>query len=265
MQATNNNETLISREPFFVPADLKVDDKNCGDDRGNLGIHMFGGVLFIAINRAVMRETAAPGSVTELGSWIESSTIALSTQAIENLGIHSDETSENGLAYRSDSQEPVGCAYAKSRAAISRLIGGNASSLVDQAEALFPDIIAGEAERHYALNVAAAHGRLADREGVFINGRTLQGYALQTGAQSTVYSGSHDPYASGIINTQHSSKFDSTAARDNGLPTYVQDLWASDEFLQLLDAVEPKHVTIASIVDTLGTFRALGVEQVARR
>jgi hypothetical protein len=50
------------------------------------------------------------------------------------------------------------------------------------------------------------------------------------------------------------------------MPAYNHDLWASNELIEMIPgAPDRNQVAIASIIDIIGTMKALGVERIGVR
>jgi hypothetical protein len=255
----NGHEAVGRREAFYRPASLDKDPIFCGDDRNKDGIQLFGGVVNIAYNEAVLEEVAKPGSVTDsLEDRVEAKTAALIREGMHP-GVHSDTTAEQGTELKEDSEGPVGCAYALLRAAISEGIGRNGGELVEEAARLRPELFEKPGAHEFGLAVTAAHGRLAERESFQSPGRKVVLAAASKGAKTTVYEGDHIA-GDAIINKEPSTRFDGGGAMNEGLPAYNHDAWAAEEIARRLnDPSDSKQRQIANLIDMLGTVRALGV------
>lgn len=256
----NGHETIGHREAYYTAASLDTDPIFCGDDRNQEGIQLFGGVLNLAYNEAVLEEVNNPGSVTDsLLSRVEAMTAKLQENGMHP-GVHSDTRTEGGSELRDDAEGPVGCAYAELRKAISRLIGENGGGFVEEAERLAPELFEKPGSHEFGLAVAAAHGRLAGRDSFQAPGRKLVLGAISKGASKTVYQGEHIA-SDAIRNNRPGTRFDGPAAIKDGLPAYNHDGWASEEIAaRLNDPSDPIERQIAGVIDWLGTIHALGVE-----
>lgn len=261
------NEILASREPFFT-GDVSLDTHYvfCGDKRGVIGIedyvHMFGGVLNSSYNLLILHETAQPGSVTKPFDEYAEELVPVMKRLGVNPGIHSDHKTEQGESLLlSKTDGPVGCVYAKERAAISRLIADSPDVIIHEAAALRPELFQDTLAHSVAHAIAAAHGRLADREGVVSNGRSAVLRAAAGGAKGVVVDGETEAKAVGIINLGEGS-MRSQPAMAAGLPAYVQDAWAAAEIFDRAHDLYPQNkeqALIAETIDTIGTLRALGI------
>jgi hypothetical protein len=255
----NGHETIGRREAFYGPASLDKDPIFCGDDRNKEGIQLFGGVVNIAYNEAVLEEVVKPGSVTDsLEGRVEAKTAALIREGMHP-GVHSDENAEEGNRLKEHSEGSVGCAYAELRAAISEGIGDLGSELIDQAARLRPELFEQPDDYEFGLAVTAAHGRLAKRKDFQAPGRKVVLAAASKGAKTTVYEGGHIA-GNAISNEEPATRFDGSGAMNEGLPAYNHDAWAAEEIARRLnDPSDSKQRQIANLIDMLGTVRALGV------
>lgn len=267
----NGHETIGSREAYYVHAALDQDPLFCGDDRGleALYVQLFGGVINIAYNQAVVEEANQAGSVTNslLGRTEELTELMVAHDM--HPGVHSDTKSEKGDELRDDEKGKAGCAYAELRPAISANIAELGDELVDEAVRLMPELFRTEEDRAFAKTVIAAHGRLAEREGFQSTGRKLILGAKEKGALTAVLTGEHIA-SDGIINTVSNSTLDSKTAGNEHLPAYNHDMWAAEDALERLGAdnpytSDPNQRKIANLIDAIGTMHALGVEAVAVR
>lgn len=256
-------ESVRAREQYLHPGDVKMDIKNCGDDRVEACIQMFGGALGVGYTAAVLREAVEPGSVQDVSDVVEEAVAKLGENGVENLFVHSDEAAEGGMEYLLDSDALVGCAFAKLRSAISSLISENPERMIQRAAQWFPEVFAGESAFGYGKQVIAAHGRLAGRDGAIPSGRDMERRAIKAGAQTNVFRGSHDKAAIGLILTDANKQFDSASARSDGRPTYVHNLAASNELLRYVDRTHSdEQALIATAIDLAAIFEALGVQEV---
>jgi hypothetical protein len=263
----NGRENVGSHEAHYVPASLDRDPIFCGDDRGldEVYIQLFGGVINLAFNQAVVQEANRPGSVTDsLKGRVETRTTALINEGMHP-GVHSDAASEKGKELKKDPEAPVGCAYAELREAISRSIGENGEELVEEAAHLRPELFETPEDRAFGLRVTAAHGSLAERDTFMEPGRKLVLAATAKGAKAAVLEGKHIA-KDGIINLESRSTLDGVAAKNDGLPAYNHDAWAAEEAAKRLDdPSDAKQRQIADTIDAIGTLHALGVEAIAVR
>lgn len=270
MTVNNYNETVTSREQFYVPANLRQDLINCGDDRpadADKYIHVFGGAIFVTYTNAILQEIRQPGSVEDLAALIKQDIAELQTAGFANPGVHSDTSAEAGTAFHADQADgPVGCGYAGKRAAISQLISDKGENILEEAGSLLPELFVDETAWEFGRQVIAAHGRLAGRADSAIgNGRALVRGATAAGAKMMLVDGSHTA-TEGIINTRTDSTFDTNAAYEAGLAAYDHDLWASNALLESLPgAPDRQQAAIASVIDVIGTMKALGVQTIAIR
>lgn len=261
------NEIIASREQFFT-GDVSLDTHYvfCGDKRGVVGledyIHLFGGALNTPYNLLVLQEAEQPGSVTQSFDTYAGSVVPVMLRAGINLGVHSDRDTEQGdslLVGKADG--PIGCVYARERPLISRLIADNADEFIDEAMVHRPELFQDPTARSFARAVAAAHGRLADREGVVSDGRSAVLKAAESGAKTAVVNGVTSAKIAGIINVG-SGSIRSGAALEAGQPAFVQDSWAAAEIFDRMHQLYPQgkdRAMIAELIDTVGTLRALGI------
>ncbi|CAN5365834.1 hypothetical protein BH09PAT4_BH09PAT4_05270 [soil metagenome] len=270
VQSNMTNEIVTSREQFYVNVDLYKDPKSCGDDREsdlNKFIHMFGGVLFIAYTRGVLQEVSNPGSTDSVPNLTTQTLSELQGRGVESLSVHSDSAAEDGstidLTERNGS---VGCGYAAKRAAISQLIYENGEQITNEASQLLPELFIDESAWSFARATTEAHGRLAQRASDAIgDGRALVLTALEKGAQGVLVHGEHTA-TEGIINTRRNTSLLTNDAVRAGLPVYQHDLWASSELLAMLqDAPDRQQAALASVIDIIGTMKALGVQEIGVR
>lgn len=261
------NEIVASREPFFDDSiSLETNYVLCGDKRGAIGIedyvHLFGGGLNTPYNLLILNEVDRPGSVTKAFDAYAGTVIPVMQGAGINVGVHSDRNTEQGETFELEKTDgAVGCVYAKERPFISRLIADNADEVINAAVSLRPELFQDPATRSFAYAVAAAHGRLADREGVVSDGRSAVLKAATSGAKTAVVDGESEAKAVGLINLGKGS-MRSRTAMDAGLPAYVQDSWAAAEIFDRVSDLYPQgrdQALIAELIDTVGTFRALGI------
>jgi hypothetical protein len=270
MPTITTNETVATREQLYIPADLRVDAINCGDDRSadrDQYIHIFGGVLFVAYQQAIMQEAQQPGSAEALDKLTTQIIPQLQDRGIQGLGVHSDTKAEHGSAFRTgEANGEIGCGYAGKRAAISQLIAENGQAIVEEAAGLFPELFIDESAWTFGMHIAKAHGNLAARQEQAIgDGRHVVLQAVSSGAGIMLVDGAHVANE-GIINTRRDSTFDTNAAQDTDLPAYNHDLWASNELIEMLPgAPDRNQAAIASIIDIIGTMKALGVEHIGVR
>jgi hypothetical protein len=223
--------------------------------------------LFVSYNRAILREAAKPGSVENVASVVEQTVSQLSGKGVRNLSIHSDDSAEHGTEFRMESEDPIGCVYAKLRGELSDQMAWNGEVYIAQASELFPDLFEAEDDWNFARAVVTAHGTLASHSGKVIgSGRNLARSAVRTGAGTAVFVGEHDPDSTGIVNRKKGTRFDSESARLADKPAYVHSLWASTDLMSMLsDAPARKYIEIAGALDVLCTFDALAVEDVTVR
>jgi hypothetical protein len=270
MPTVITNETVVNREQLFVPADLYVDPINCGDDRPadwDKYIHIFGGVLFVAYQQAILQEAQRPGSAENLDALTTEVTPELKARGVQGLGVHSDTQAESGSMFHAEQADgAVGCGYAAKRAAISQLIAENGEAIVSEAAGLFPELFIDESAWTFGAQVTAAHGSLAARRSQSIGeGRKLVLSAKDAGAKVMLVDGTHVA-SEGIINTRRDTTFDTNSANQTGLAAYNHDLWASNDLIEMLPyAPDRQRTAIASVIDIIGTMKALGVQHIAVR
>lgn len=270
MPTLTQNETVASREHLFVSADIYNDPINCGDDRKSTidkFIHMFGGVLFVSYTSAVMQEIEQPGSVENLPDLTQQVTNYLKSNGIKGIGVHSDVSAEHDSNLHTDKPDgPVGCGFAAKRGVISQLISENRDEIIEQASQLIPELFIEESAYSYAHQAADAHHRLSERaEKAIGDGRKLVLSACESGAETAVVTGEHVA-TDGIINTRHDTTFDTNTATAEGLPAYNHNLWASNALIEMLPSQPDRtQAAIASLIDIIGTMRALGVQNIAVR
>jgi len=270
MPTVTTNETVATREQLYIPVDMYTDAINCGDDRRaslDKYIHIFGGALFVAYQQAIMQEVQQPGSAESLEALTAQVIPQLQNKGIQGLGVHSDTKAENGTIFHAEQTDgEIGCGYAGKRAAISQLIAENGEEIVHEAAGLFPELFIDESAWIFGAQVTAAHGSLAARSGQAIgDGRKLVLGAKDSGANIMLVDGTHAANE-GIINTRRDSTFDTNTAQYANVPAYNHDLWASNDLLEMLpSAPNRKQAAIASIIDVIGTMKALGVERIGVR
>lgn len=267
----DNHETIGSRETYYVSASLDKDPLFCGDDRGLEGLYaqLFGGVINIAYNQAIVEEANEPGGVTDSLQRRTEELTGLMVKHGMYPGVHSDTKSEQGSKLRDDHEGKAGCAYAELRPVISGSIAELGDDLLEEAVRLMPELFRTEADHVFGQSVIAAHGRLAEREGFQSTGRKLVLGAAEKGALVAILGGEHVA-SDGIINTVPNSTLDSKTAGDDGLPAYNHDMWAAEDALDRLGSdnpytSDPNQRKIANLIDALGTMNALGVEAIAVR
>jgi hypothetical protein len=263
----NSNEILEDREQFFNPqVSLDTHQVFCADKRGIIGlsdyVHILGGSLNAPYNLLVLKETDRPASVDQpLGDFAGSLVPVMRAKDVVT-GVHSDRKTEQGGHIRLDRPEgPVGCVYAQQRGVISRLIRDNILEFIDVASTLRAELFTDPPDRTFARAVGAAHGRLAERQGILPGGRSAVLDAASKGAATGVVDGETNAKTVGIINLAGGS-YRSAKALEAGLPAYVQDTWASEKIFERLKGLYPgstRHALIAEIIDTIGALRALGV------
>lgn len=266
-------EIIASREKFYVPVSLTNNDIFCGDERQPIDvatdyIHWFGGALNVPYNLAIMKETIHPGSVTDTFEEQTGSLVPVLLEAGVQGGVHSDACSEQGDRMRIDNPEgAVGCGYGQKRPDISRLIADPANGVAEDALRLRPELFESQQDVDFADNVIESHGRLAEREGFFTSGRRVILTAVAKGAKSMLVAGEHSA-KEGIINLDPESTLRSGEAMNAGLPAYNHDSWAIEETYDMIHHLYPydkRQLQIAELIDTIGTMRALGVEDIAVR
>lgn len=302
MKAEMNPEQqslLESREQYAGPTEpLESADKNCGDERdlargktSNMQaavvdegaalevdtavsqaasedkpyIHIFGGGLFPAYTGMVLKlveNEAVPTFAQAAVDTIET----LRARGIVGLGVHSDTHAEHDTTFHADHTEgPVGCGYAQKRGVISQLIHDDKDKILRDIQQLRPDLFEDEANLVFAHQVFAAHGLLAQDTQRLGSGREVVVAAAKTGAPTMVVDGDHVA-KDGIINDFDGTSFRSGQAYAEGNPVYVHDIWASTPILANLYPETPlAKLEIASLIDIVGTMRALGVETIAYR
>ncbi len=262
-------EVVASREPFFDDGiSLDTHYVLCGDKRGAIGIddyvHLFGGGLNTPYNLLVLQEVSQPGSVTKAFDAYAGSIIPIMQGVGINVGVHSDrDTEQSEILANERTGGPVGCVYARERPLISRLIADRADEIVGMAVTLRPELFQHPTAQGFAYAAAGAHGRLADREGVVSDGRSAVLSAASNGAKTAVVHGESEAKAIGIINLGMGS-IKSGAAMDAGLPAYVQDSRAAAEIFDRVYDLYPQgsdRAQIAELIDTVGTFLALGIPE----
>ncbi len=275
-------ELLDTREAFYAPTGpLESAAVNCGDERpvaeqtetdersdaqaNTPYVHVFGGGLFPAYNTMVL----AVIDNTSVPTFAEAAQNALGTlqaQGITGLGVHSDTHAEHDTNLHTDHVDgPVGCGYAQKRAAISELIYENGDAILDDIRQLRPDLLADEANLAFAQNVLAAHGLLAQDTQRLSSGRAVVLAAVHSGAHSMVVDKDHIAH-DGIINAIPNTSIGSGEAYEEGMPTYDHDIWASTQLLQSMYPNRPlAELEITSLIDIIGTMRALGVTTIAYR
>jgi hypothetical protein len=266
------NELLASREPYFAEVDIETSDIFCGDEREPLGvkepyIHMFGGALNVPFNSLIV--TAATDLNTPLPTLAAAATadiFALKAANIQGLGVHSDTHAEEGEDFQRDRQDgKVGCGYSELRQHISHTIVKNRNEILDDAERLFPELFADLEGYAMAQRIISSHEALAGRADTLGTGRSVVQAAIKAGAKVMLVDGNHVA-TQGIINTQPGTSFKSGEALRDGLPTYDHDHWAGQElFKRTGSKLDPRMFQRASIIDAIGTMKALGVTEIARR
>lgn len=280
---SNVNEILGSREPFFGAVSLDTHYIFCFDERGiaeasadapgleaitpDTYIHVAGGSLNVPYNHAVLEETARPFGVT--GSFRDrvEDTVPVLIGAGIKAGVHSDVLTEKGNRIHDRSEGPVGCGYAESRGLISLRIAEQIAAIVNDAASLRPELFQGPQDYNLAHAIGAAHGRLAERQGFLGNGRLAVMAAAGKGAGIMLMRGKHTG-REGIINLVPGSSLDSDQASGAGLEAYNQDSWAVQEANDRVRDAYPHDAhqqQIAELIDTIGTMRVLGVEDIVVR
>lgn len=264
---------LASREIFFK-SNLTIEDSPlfCTDERKSdvsTYLHAAGGILGIAYNRTIQNEVLQPGSV-------KSTTFARETASVVPLikdvakarpGVHSEVKREGGEDILRVHIDDCDCGYAAFRQAISTSVSENQVTIIDDAKRLLPELFETEADDSYALEVAAAHGRLAGTDSYFTSGRDVLLAGRDAGAEQMVVKGDHDGTAA-IYNIVEGQAIDTNQANIAGLSTYSQDAWATAliaDRLQDLYPYDSKQRKIAEVIDTIGTWRVLGVKVIAVR
>lgn len=267
---SQTNEVLASREPYFAEVDLQTSDIFCGDERIPVDvnepyIHLFGGELFVSHNRLVSATTKGMDIAT-FADTVQHDVAALKAAGIQNLGVHSDTHAEASSAFQFDRAEgKVGCGYAELRPAISQGIVERQDEILADAQRLFPELFVDTSDFVAAQQIIAAHKQLASQPDVIGAGRNVVRAAIAAGAKMMLVDGDHVSRV-GIINTQPDTSFKSGEALAAGLAAYNHDLWASQGLVERLapgqDLVEFER---ASVIDIIGTMKALGVEEIVRR
>ncbi len=270
MATMTENEVLQTREQLFTTVDIMTDPINCGDDRASeleRYIHLFGGELFVPYTTAVLQETDTTGSAQPLGALRSKLVAQQKARGVRGLGVHSDETAEQGSEIDLDKQAgPVGCGFAAKRAAISHLIHENREDIITEAEMLMPELFGEAWASEFAHGVADAHGRIAERSQLVVGDpRQIILDAVKDGDTTAIYRGGHTATV-GIINTERNSSFLTGDAVEQEVAAYNHDLWASDQLFAMSDdAPNPAMAAIASLIDVIGTMKALGVTEIAVR
>jgi hypothetical protein len=266
----NSHETIGSRETYYIPVSLFRDPLFCGDDRGLLEayIQLFGGIINVAYNHAILEDTNQPGSVRDS---LEDRVGTLTAQVLEkgmHPGVHSDAKTEQGDTLRHSIEEgDVGCAYALLRAPISVSIAHLGEGLVEETSLLMPELFQKPEDYEHGIAVTKAHGRLAKLTSFQAPGRKLVLTAISNGAKAVVLGGEHVA-SDGILNTVRNTTFDSKSAERDGLPAYNHDIWAASAIAEELGTTDPSELhrlQIANAIDARGTLHALGVEAIAVR
>lgn len=273
--AQQTGEALAVREQFFELGQL-TDNLFCGDERpsdeSEAYLSLFGAVTNIPYNAEVLKEASEPGSVTDPFDQTVMSHVPVIMEdgGLPNAGVHSDTHAEGEHATGINTEKTdgdVGCGYDKLRGPISQLIVERADEIIDLAKQKRPELFTSDEDTVHARNIIAAHGRIAEREGILPSGRDIVLKAMEAGAKGMVVRGPHVGKV-GIINLRKSTKFNTTAAFAAELPAYCHDQWVALEAFDKLSHLYPydsREVDLAETIDTIGTMLALGVEEIEVR
>ena len=228
-------------------------------------VHMFGGGLFVAYNGMVLK-LVQNDNVPTFADAAAATVEQLVAQGITGVGVHSDTHAEHDVVLHTDHTEGVvGCGYAQKRAAISQLIHDTGDEILDDMKQLRPDLFSDPANTDFAHSVIAAHGLLAQDTQRLGNGRAVVLAAVKAKARTMLVDGDHIA-KHGIVNGDNNSSFNSGRAYADGNATYDHDIWASTLLLRDLNPeASDAHIEIASMIDIIGTMRALGVTTIAYR
>ncbi len=270
MTAVDTNELIASREQFFNPIDLRANGYNCGDDQTSdwqLYAHIFGGATFLGYSTMILGHINEPIAVESLESSTASAIRQLASRGYQHQGVHSSVSAEGGHYFQTQRTEGgLGCGYIALRRDISQLISEQGESILAEMDQLLPHLFADEG-KNFARQVVAAHGYFATNPTVLGQPRQIALSAIREGATPMLVDGGHTA-TDGIINLESGTTFDNNSSVAAGLPTYDHDLWASNDLLAQLPATtnySHDQLTTASLVDIIGTMRALGVTQIAVR
>jgi len=272
-EQTEQQET--AREQFYVPVSLQHNKVFCGDERAPIGfdedfIHVFGGALNIPYNFMVLKEAAQPGSVTDSFTDETASLVPVVNEAAEaQFGVHSDTSAEHGDHFHADQQGgKIGCGYGELRAPISAGIAEHRADILAEAKTLRPELFQAEEDTAFGEAVITAHGRLAERQTCFQDGgRAVVLAAIEKGSPVMLVQGAHVG-KDGIINLRRNTSLRSGEALAANLAAYNQDSWAVEDAFDKISHLYPydkRHFQIATLIDTIGTMRALGVENIETR
>lgn len=293
-EVTMNQDTIMpatqeiigQRERFYVPLSLDTHYVFCFDEREEAEalavdghefaaefdlanpedyIHWAGGALNAAYNLTVVEEAVNPGSVTDSFESRTETVMPALLAARVRIGVHSDMQTEEQAAVAPSGK--VGCGYAELRQQISQLIAERGEEIIADAAVLRPELFEELEDDNFAHSVVAAHSRLAERKGFFTSGRRVVLTAAAKGAKVMLVKGNHVA-DKGILNLVPDTSIRSSEAIRAGLPVYNQDSWAVEEAndrIRHLYPFEKRHQQIAELLDTIGTMRALSVEEIAVR
>jgi hypothetical protein len=258
---------LEQREQFLRPASLKDLLILCGDERPAVGVddylQIFGGVLNVPYNIAVVQEANKPGSVTDSFESYITKVVPLVIAAGLKPGVHSDEHAEHATTINTELIDAaIGCGYGEKRAIISRDVIANPSSgIMDDVKTVDPELLRTEADQMFARKVVEANGRLANRQSFLTTGRRAVLAAIEAGATGAVVNGDHIATV-GLLIKREGTRFATREAWDAKLPAYTHQEWVAMAALNPVKDVfeiNPRQYEISTGIDAIGTMRALGV------
>jgi hypothetical protein len=269
MNTAATEEIVNQREYLFGPVDLKSDGYNCIDDQLSNWqnyAHIGGGVASLAYTRMILAQIQQPGSAGGFAEVTADTVGILEDKGFQHQGVHSSVREEGGDTPQLSRHEGgVGCGYLQLRREISQGIAENGRAYIDEGTRLFPELFDNEADLAYAWQVVAAHEWFSAEPSRIDPGRAVFLAATGRGAKTMLVDGGHAA-TEGIINTQEGSTLDSNTAVQDGVPCYDDDLWATTELMDHMpEGFNPRYVAIASVIDIIGTMKALNVGTIAVR